>query len=563
MTREFPPPDARLEGKVKIFQFSAQRDVLGVASSDGHDTGGGKASWRDNSFSAKDLQTMAFPPLAWIVPNIIPAEGVTLLCSKPKFGKSWFALDLVIACTTDRFTLGETKPMQGDVLYLALEDSKRRLQRRTAKLLPTFNAKWPERLTIKTDWRRLHEGGLDDIRAWHDDRKTKGGKPILVVVDVLAKVRRPVGNRQLYEADYEALAGLTALANKLGTAILVLHHTRKMAADDLMETVSGSYGVAGAVDTILVMATNSSGAVLDVRGRDVEAAELAIQFEKSTCRWRILGNAADVHISEQRSKIIATLKEASAPMTIGALVEATGMKRNALEVLLGRMVKDGAVLRVAKGVYATPDYVPPPDDNPSAKGAKDKSRRSVSPSAAATDGRQMPRGSQHIDVEQESPSICLSVASVRQSANAIGADDARGPSVQTMQTQTDRTDRQIDAQGADSSVEVRADDLSGGLPDGDRSTDKASARQLMPYWSGSTPKGRATLPTRPVEEPKATPRPPSVSAPPHCDHCKKSGGDLCKYEITTADGKTVKVILHVLCKRAFYEALGGRCGVTR
>jgi AAA domain len=111
MTREFPPPDARLEGKVRIFQFSAQRDVLGVASSDGHDTGGGKASWRDNSFSAKDLQTMAFPPLAWIVPNIIPAEGVTLLCSKPKFGKSWFALDLVIACTTDRFTLGETKPM--------------------------------------------------------------------------------------------------------------------------------------------------------------------------------------------------------------------------------------------------------------------------------------------------------------------------------------------------------------------------------------------------------------------------------------------------------------------
>src|SRR5262249_33002495 len=127
------------------------------------------------------------------------------------------------------------------------------------------------------------------------------------------------------------------------------------------------------------------------------------------------------------------------------------------EVLLGRMVKDGAVLRVAKGVYATPDYVPPPDDNPSAKGAKDRPRRSVSLSAAATDGRQMPRGSQHIDVEQESPSICVSVASVRQSANAIGADDACGPSVQTMQTQTDRTDRQIDAQGADSSVEVRAD----------------------------------------------------------------------------------------------------------
>src|SRR5215813_10203926 len=164
-----------------------------------------QSAWKSGSFSAKELQSMEFPPIAWIVPNIVPAEGVVLLCSKPKFGKSWLAYDLCIACTTDRFTLGETKPMQGDVLYLALEDSKRRLQRRTAKLLPTSNEKWPERLTIKTDWRRLHEGGLDDIRAWHDDRKTKGGKPSLVVVDVLAKVRRPVGNRQLYEADYEAL----------------------------------------------------------------------------------------------------------------------------------------------------------------------------------------------------------------------------------------------------------------------------------------------------------------------------------------------------------------------
>jgi hypothetical protein len=125
-----------------------------------------------------------------------------------------------------------------------------------------------------------------------------------------------------------------------------------MQADDLMETVSGSYGVAGAVDTILVMAAWASGVVLDVRGRDVESAELAIQFDKSACRWRILGNASEVHVSEQRGKIIVALKEAAAPMSVGELVEATGMKRNALEVLLGRMVRDGTIIRVAKGKYA-------------------------------------------------------------------------------------------------------------------------------------------------------------------------------------------------------------------
>src|SRR5262249_39330770 len=148
----------------------------------------------------------------WVVPDIIPAEGVTLLSSKPKFGKSWFVYDLCIACTMDRFTLGTIKPAQGDVLYLALEDSKRRLQRRMTKLLPTFGATWPERLTLKTEWRRLHEGGLDDIRAWYTHTKSKDGKPTMVVIDVLAKVRKPVGNRHLYEADYAALADLNKLA---------------------------------------------------------------------------------------------------------------------------------------------------------------------------------------------------------------------------------------------------------------------------------------------------------------------------------------------------------------
>ena len=35
MTAEFPPPDARLGGKVQVVQLSVQRDVLRVASSDG------------------------------------------------------------------------------------------------------------------------------------------------------------------------------------------------------------------------------------------------------------------------------------------------------------------------------------------------------------------------------------------------------------------------------------------------------------------------------------------------------------------------------------------------
>src|SRR5262249_20652469 len=130
-----------------------------------------------------------------------------------------------------------------------------------------------------------------------------------------------------------------------------------------------------------VMANKASGTVLDIRGRDVESAELAIEFNKESCRWRILGTAAEVHISEQRAKIIAVLGETGEPKGIAALMEATGTKkRNSLELLLGRMARDGEIKRVAKGQYAHKDYTPPEE---SPKGKADKpsvaSVASVSP----------------------------------------------------------------------------------------------------------------------------------------------------------------------------------------
>ena len=77
-----------------------------------------------------------------------------------------------------------------------------------------------------------------------------------------------------------------------------------------METVSGSFGISGAVDTILVMANNASGAVLDVRGRDVELAEFAIEFNKDSPLAQI-GVATEVHASDQRRRVLASLGDAA------------------------------------------------------------------------------------------------------------------------------------------------------------------------------------------------------------------------------------------------------------
>src|SRR5262249_44007760 len=124
-----------------------------------------RIDWREKALNADRLQGMRFNPVTFVVPGLIPSEGATLICSKPKVGKSWLVLDIAIGATANRFVLGDLRPKQGDVLYLALEDSARRLQSRMTKLLGTFAETWPPGLTFATQWARVDQGGCIDIRA--------------------------------------------------------------------------------------------------------------------------------------------------------------------------------------------------------------------------------------------------------------------------------------------------------------------------------------------------------------------------------------------------------------
>jgi hypothetical protein len=338
MVNQFPPPDPRLADKVEIKQVSSS----GFAAS----------QLQPRIFTAAALQSMTFPPLNFILPGLVP-EGATLLVSRPKFGKSWLVLDIAIATAAGRFTLGELKPSTGDVLYLALEDGPRRLQRRTTKLLPTFSITWPQGLAIATEWPRADQGGLAGIEQWLTKPNTS---PRLVIVDTLAQFRKlSNGKTQVYADDYAAISGLQKLASKYNVGIIIVHHDRKSEADDVFDTVSGSLGLTGAADTILIMKRQAGAVTLHVRGRDIEEAEMALQFDKGSCRWSILGAAAEVHRSAERKRVLAALEGASGGLGVSEIVAAAGLpNRNAADALLFKMAVDGEIERVKRGLYGLP-----------------------------------------------------------------------------------------------------------------------------------------------------------------------------------------------------------------
>jgi AAA domain len=312
--------------------------------------------------TGKDLRTMRFNPVSFLIPGLIPNEGVTLICSKPKVGKSWLLLDVAIAATMDRYLLGDKKPEQGDVLCLFLEDSLRRIQSRMTKLLPTFNGEWPESLTFETEWRRVDQGGLDDIREWANEVRAAGRKISFVAIDVLKMVRPPAKkNQSSYESDYEAIVGLRSLSIELGIPIIVIHHTRKADADDLIDKVSSTTGLTGAVDAIIIIDRQPSGMVFDIRGRDIESDTLAVEFNKNTCRWTILGSAETIQRSAERTEILKIFADAAEPLTPKAVTDRVNCDRlgkprshDSIRQILIKMAKNGDLNRPEPGKYTLP-----------------------------------------------------------------------------------------------------------------------------------------------------------------------------------------------------------------
>lgn len=315
------------------------------------------SAWRSNLIDPQKLCDECFPEVKYVVPGIFP-EGVTLLASRPKLGKSWLVLQITTAVASGTVTLvASDQPVHGDVCYLALEDTPRRLQRRLTKYFGAQRETWPKRLALFTTWRRLDQGGIDDLREWCKSVE----KPILIAIDILKKVRKPKSKNQSdYDADHEACEGLIELAKEFpGLSIIVVHHDRKMDAEDVFDTVSGTLGLTGGVDTIAILKRSSKGVTLYVEGRDlVDTVEKAVNFERETCRWVILGEADEVHRSDERKKVLTALADLPDGLAVPEIQVAAELgTRGAADMLLSRMVQHGEIVRASRGRYSLPQYV--------------------------------------------------------------------------------------------------------------------------------------------------------------------------------------------------------------
>lgn len=302
------------------------------------------------------LAGQVFPPLQWAVPGIIP-EGASVLVGPPKVGKSWLVLQLALSIAAGGYAIGAIAVEQRPVLYLALEDGDRRLQSRCRKVFESDN--------LPAAFHRLLRL-TDTIEATCNaflDRHPTG----VVFLDTLGKVMPPAKpGEDRYARDYRISSLLKSIVDDHpGSTMVIVHHDRKASSEDFVDAVSGSHGIAGGVDTIVVLhrARLSAEGSIKVTGRDADDGEYALDFNDG--RWTVVGgdlsqaaSAAESrressNLGDRSASILGYARnQAPKPITPSDVARVFEMKNTDAGQYLGRLADAGRLSKPGRGLYS-------------------------------------------------------------------------------------------------------------------------------------------------------------------------------------------------------------------
>jgi hypothetical protein len=302
---------------------------------------------------AADIQDAA-ERTRWLVESLWARAGVGILGGAPKCCKSWLALELAVAVTSDTACLGAFAIGDpGSALIYMAEDAtpviKARLlgicQHRALDLaaLPLHVITAPAlRLDRAQDQVRLR----DAIARY---------APRLLVLDPVVRLHRIDENDA---GQVSALLGyLRELQREHDVAILVVHHARKNgSAAQPGQSLRGSGDFFAWADSLLYVRRLRGQLLLTIEHRAAPApppfglalvGDEATHLELTSAPVDHDGGAiaADQHASELDAAVVAALAQASQPLQRAELRDRLHVRNERLGDALARLARTGAILR--------------------------------------------------------------------------------------------------------------------------------------------------------------------------------------------------------------------------
>jgi hypothetical protein len=288
-----------------------------------------------------DLLKKRFPPEDFLVEGLI-TTGLTVLTGASKIGKSWAALQLVTALDRGGCFLGTLKAQKCDVLYCALEDTPKRIQKRLQKQgVGVFNG---SRLETK---RR----NPADLRAF-----LKANPQFrVVIIDTFQKMMG-ISDLNDYSQTVNDMSALKDIADSLNIAVIVIHHNRKGADldGDHIDSALGSTGINATADTTLTMRwkRGAAEATLSVTGRDVEDTAYTLSWDSYICSWSVTGQGAlKPALTDAQQRIIDLLESETRNWTTGEIAERLGKSSQTISEQATKVAMSGLIDKPAYGQW--------------------------------------------------------------------------------------------------------------------------------------------------------------------------------------------------------------------
>jgi hypothetical protein len=303
-------------------------------------------------WTTDELLTSDFPPLNWVVPDLL-LEELTVLAGRPKLGKSWLALQIGQAVACGGRVFGQMiEP--GPVLYLALEDNARRLQRRLQQ------QHWPAdaRATFCFAWATLDRGGLAALQTEMTDQRYR-----LIVIDTLSRAFSGTRNQNDIGEMTEVLGSLQRLALDHGGAILGIdHHGKPHGTNpDPVDDILGSTGKGAVADCLmgLYRERGKQGAILRVVGRDLDAdRNLALEWDGRLCCWQLLGNGDAITKNSLQAVILDAFARLGGQATTRQVARYVGKDEGNVSHEIAELVSKAKIERGQKQGRKQPYHLP-------------------------------------------------------------------------------------------------------------------------------------------------------------------------------------------------------------
>lgn len=287
--------------------------------------------------SAKHIFESEYPEPSFLVPNLIPLNGLTILAGPFKGCKSWFILYLCMILSTSGQFLGCMTLQRRKGFYLALEDSEARLHHR----MHCLGFKPGDDCLISTSFPSGREG-VSSLRKVLSENRTIE----YVIIDTLGKFSAGRGKGGFQE-DYDWIGSIKDIAEEFSLAIVLVHHLRKMGDEvDIFNEISGSCGSMAVADAILVLKKerNSGNGTLSCTGRDFEEKKYDVFFSSETYRWSIKGESVESASTPERQEILDVLKKYGemTPLQISDHIDRTS---KSVSNILSKLKDEGLVVK--------------------------------------------------------------------------------------------------------------------------------------------------------------------------------------------------------------------------